>query len=166
MTGPAMTPPPPTPTIASAPQAVAITPESATATRPGGVTFACVLSIVLGAFGVVAGLVVMLVASLIGSIVGAVMGSSAPTTLGAGIGLMIGLFPMAMGVLGIVAGTQGLKGASWARWTMVVLFALGALFTVGGFAAVLPLAITALDVVAIVMLTNAQATSWFNALAR
>jgi len=129
--------------------------------RPGGVTFACVSCIVLSALGVLFGLFIMLLGSIIGAIVGTATGFGGATGLGASIGLILGVIPLAMGVLGIVAGAQGLKGASWARWTMVALFGLGALLTVGGIAADFPLAVTAIDVVAIVMLVNGQANAWF-----
>lgn len=117
------------------------------------------LSIVLGALGTLGGLLVMAFSSFFSLI--PVAGKFL-----AAAGFILSFPLVIIGVLGIVAGAQGLRGASWARWTMVVLFAIGALSSLPAFAAVLPLAITVADIVAIVMLVNAEATTWFEQVAR
>lgn len=141
-----MTPPPAQP---PSPPAWALTPEAPRAPeRPGGVTYAGVLAIALGALGCLWGLAAFVLSSAIALIpfIGPIF---------APFGLFLGLVFMAMGALGIVAGAQALQGQTWARWTLVVLFAMGAL------AGLSTLVVAALDVVAIVMLVKADATAWF-----
>jgi TRAP-type uncharacterized transport system fused permease subunit len=70
---------------------------------------------------------------------------------------MIGLFTVAMGVLGIVAGAQGLQGQSWARWTMVGLFGAGVLMGLG------TVLVSIVCVGAIVCLVTQPANDWYNA---
>ena len=140
-----MSPPPPP---AYAP-VTAVSPESGpgAAARPPGVTYACVLSIVLGCLGAMAGLFVLAFSAAFAAF---------PVVGLFGVFFaFFGILFLAMAAVGIVAGVQGLKGADWARWTMVVLFGVGAL--VGLSTLVVP----ALNIVAIVMLVNAQATAWF-----
>lgn len=116
--------------------------------RPGGVTYACVLSIVLGAMACVAALFILAFASFF-----ALIPFAGPAL--ASVGFLIAIIPAAVGVLGIVAGAQGLQGASWARWTMVALFGVGALM------GLTTLVIPALNILAIVMLVNQDAARWF-----
>ncbi|MHB8586525.1 MAG: hypothetical protein ACYDDF_11925 [Thermoplasmatota archaeon] len=128
--------------------------------RPGGVTFACILSIVLGILGIIAGATLFLVASALTALFGTLFGP----LIGAipfAAGTVLGGIPLGLGILGVVAGSQGLKGAEWARWTMVVLFAIGAVTMLPAFVSVLPLAIVVLNIFAIVYLVNAQASEWF-----
>lgn len=152
MTAPAA---PPEPAV-YAPSPTPVAPHHAPApVRPGGVTFACVLSIVFGSLGALGGLI--LVAG------GAAFAAAMPFigVFGA-VFAVLGVVFLAMGALGIAAGTMGLKGANWARWTMVVLYGLGALQSLLAFQAVFPLLIAALQITALVMLVNAPATAWFN----
>lgn len=116
--------------------------------RPGGVTYACVLSIVLGALGALAGVVLFAFATLFSLIpfVGVIFGA---------FGGLAGALVLGMGVLGIVAGAQGLQGAPWSRWTMIALFGVGAIFSFT------TLVVPALNVVAIVMLSLQPATTFF-----
>lgn len=142
-----MTPPPratlPPPPPMEAPEAY-----RAPSQRPGGVTYACILSIVLGAFGCLGGLVLLAVSGFYSLI--PVVGSIFAT-----FGLFLAVMVAGVGVLGIVAGVQGMNGQSWARWTLVVLLALGAL------TAITTLVVPALNITAIVMLVNADANAWF-----
>jgi RimJ/RimL family protein N-acetyltransferase len=123
---------------------------SAPTTRPGGVTFACVLSIVLGAIGCVSAFALLTYASFAGS-----LPYPGPPT--AELGALAALALAAFGVMGIVAGTQGLRGVAWTRWAMVALFGVGAAF------AITTLVIPALNVLAIVFLVQRDAVRWFEA---
>ena len=124
--------------------------------RPGGVTFACVLSIVLGSFGALGGLALLALGSAFTSVMPAL------GLLGA-MAAVLGLFVAAVGALGIAAGIVGLKGKAWARWTMVVLFGIGAAQFLLALPEVLPLVLVALEGSAIFFLVNGQASAWFGA---
>lgn len=117
--------------------------------RPGGVTFACVLSMAWGALGALFGLAVFAVGGFLGFI--PVVGPF----LAAG-SLFIGGPILAIGILGIVAGAKGMNGESWARWAMVVMFGLGA------FAMFATIVVAAANVTAIVMLVKKDAQEWFD----
>src|ERR1051326_1773339 len=118
MTGPALSPPPPElqppPPMVPPPMA----PVAAAPVRPGGVTYACVLSIVLGSLGALAGVALFTLAAFLSwiPVPGLFFGAS---------GGLLGPVCLAMRILGIVEAPRGLKGEPWTRWTMVVLFAIG-----------------------------------------
>lgn len=121
--------------------------------RPGGVTFACVLSMVLGALGIVAGFAIFLASaafSLI-PIVGPFF---------AIFGVMIAVISIAMGGFGVVAGSQAMQGVSWARWALVVLLAVGGVFSIQS------IVIPVLNIAGIIMLMNRDASEWFAAVGR
>lgn len=122
--------------------------------RPGGVTFAGTLAVVLAALGILGGLVVMSM--------GVAFASSVPIIgfLGA-FAVAIGMMVVAMGVLGLVAGVMALQGASWARWTLVVLYVLGALQGLAGMGAGVPLLLVPLNGVAVWLLVNEDASAWY-----
>ncbi|MEA3199925.1 MAG: hypothetical protein QOE90_1353 [Thermoplasmata archaeon] len=143
-----MTPPPAQPPRQPAWVTAPLASPHASPERPGGVTYAGVLAIVLGAIGCLWGLATFMLASVFSAIpfFGPIFAPFA---------LFFGVVFLAMGALGIVAGAQTLQGQAWARWTLVALFAMGAL------AGISTLVVTALDVVAIVMLVKADATAWF-----
>ena len=117
--------------------------------RPRAVTLACWLSIALGALAVLFGAGITLAAA-----VGAQLPEAA-TDLRA----IFGVFPFSTGALAILAGAQGLRRAPWARWTMIALFALGAVFAI--LAAPLGLVALALDAAGIALLAARPARAWF-----
>lgn len=141
--------------------------------RPGGVTFAGVLAIIYGALAAFGALMVMLFASVfVGFFQGFPWGDgSFSQALGAA-AVIVAFFIAGLAALLIHAGMQVMKGKSWARWTLVVVFALGALNGFGGLTMMMrggmdgvpSLLFPILDVVAIVLLLNAPAKAWFDAM--
>lgn len=137
--------------------------------RPPGVTFACVASIVYGSLAIaLAALSLLFLVAFTGAMAQATAGWMLvfwPAAILGWLGAILAVFALVVflpiGILGLVAGIHGLQGAAWARWMMVALYGLGALALAGGAMAVFPLALVALNVVAIVMLVNAPASEWF-----
>ena len=123
--------------------------------RPGGVTFACVTSIVLGALGILGGLLLFAWGAAFSII--PILGIFG--FLAAMAGVVVG----GMGALGVATGVAGLRGAPWARWTMVVLYVLGALLGLTSIAAGAPVLLVGLNGVALWFLLNEDANRWYAA---
>lgn len=113
----------------------------ATAQRPGMVTAAGIILIVLGAITLLFGAIFLLGAAIFTGAAGSIgeatdAPAGAATLLGAAGGLLIVLavLVLAWGVLDIVVGIKAMGGRSWARITGIVLGVIGALLSLGSLA--------------------------------
>ena len=113
----------------------------AAAQRPGLVTGAGVVLIVMGVLSLVIGLFAMLGAAMFA---GAAGGLGEPADTPAGVGNMMGAFAglivvfvlliLGWGILQIVAGVKAMGGRNWARITGIVVAIIGMLFALSGLA--------------------------------
>ncbi len=116
-------------------------PAVVTAERPGLVTGAGIVLIVMGVLTLIIGLFAMLGAAIFAGAAGS-LGETADAP--AGFGNMMGAFAglivvfvvliVAWGVLQIVAGVKAMGGRNWARITGIVVAIIGALFALSGLA--------------------------------
>lgn len=128
---------PPAPATWSTPTATGT--AVAPAQRPGLVTAAGVVLIVMGVLTLIIGLFAMLGAAIFAGAAGS-LGETADAP--AGFGNMMGAFAglivvfvvliVAWGILQIVAGAKAMGGRSWARITGIVVAIIGALFALSG----------------------------------
>lgn len=112
-----------------------------TAQRPGLVTGAGVVLIVMGVLTLIIGLFAMLGAAMFAGAAGGI-GETAEAP--AGVGNMMGAFAglivvfvvliVGWGILQIVAGVKAMSGRNWARITGIVVAIIGALFALSGLA--------------------------------
>jgi len=108
----------------------------AAAARPGMVTGAGILMIVIGALITLFGLLSLLVGGILGGAAGGLdfqapgLGSFAGAAAGALI--VFAVILLAIGILNIVAGANVFGGRGWARITGIVLAVILALFSLGG----------------------------------
>ena len=103
--------------------------------RPGTVTAASIILIVIGTLVSLLGLFVVLGGALISTIgEGRDLGVDLPGVTGAvgGIVAIIGAIVVAFGVIELVSGIFALLGRAWARILAIVIAALGALFALLG----------------------------------
>ena len=131
---PAAPPPAPPP---AAPQPVWQPPAAppARSPRPGTVTAASIILIVIGSLVSLLGLLVVLGGALIGTVGEKPdLGVDLPCVTGAvgGIVAAIGLIVVLFGVLELMSGIFALLGRSWARILALVIAGLGALFALLG----------------------------------
>lgn len=130
---------PPPPTSWPAPSAGG--PTVATAQRPGLVTGAGVVLIVMGVLTLIIGLFALLGAAIFAGAAGSI-GETAEAP--AGFGNMMGAFAgvvvvfvvlvLGWGILQIVAGAKAMSGRNWARITGIVVAIIGALLALAGLA--------------------------------
>ena len=90
--------------------------------RPGSVTAAAWILIVVGVLVALGGLLLLVAAGAVAGLLGGL----------AGLGLIAGILVLAIGVLHIWSGVSILGGKNWARIVGIVLGALGVLFAVLG----------------------------------
>lgn len=123
--------PPPAPMATGAAPAMAMPGP-----RPGILTAAGIVMIVIGALITVFGLLTLLVGGILGGAASSIdfqapgLGGFAGAAAGALI--VVALVMLAIGILDIVAGANVFGGRSWARITGIVLAAILALFSLGG----------------------------------
>ena len=124
---------PPTSPPPAAPQPVwqaAVAPP-ARSPRPGTVTAASIILIVIGTLVSLLGLLVVLGGALIGTLdEGQSLGVDLPGVTGAlgGVVAIVGLIVVLFGVLELMSGIFALLGRAWARILAMVIAGLGALF--------------------------------------
>ena len=109
-------------------------PSPVDSARPGTVTAAAIVMIVLGVVIALFGLLIVLGGALLGGAGGGVVGDRF-IDLPAGIGgffVAVGVIVVAFGVLDVLSGIYILPGRSWARILAIILAALGGLLAVAG----------------------------------
>ena len=105
---------------------------TAPASRPGPVTIAGIVLIVLGGLVALAGLAAFAVGNIVGGMFAfGTQGSSVAGAIG-GVVAVFAVILIAWGVLEVVTGIFTLSGQSWARITGIVLSIIGVLFSLGG----------------------------------
>ena len=125
-TAPAWTPPPAPPPAPVAP------PE-----RPGSVTTASIMLMVIGVLVTLFGLFFLLVGTLLGGVLDT---TTFPAEFGnlrnsiAGIFAVIGIIVAGFGILEVLSGIFMLSRRSWARILAIILSVLGGLVSLGGVA--------------------------------
>jgi len=129
---------PPAPELAPAP-GWAPEPSPAAASvappvRPGAVTAASIVMIVIGVLVAVLGLLIVLAGSLLSGVGGTTFSgqfANFPAAV-AGLIVVIGAIFVAFGVLEVFSGIYLLRGRPWARITAIVLIVLGGLISLSG----------------------------------
>jgi hypothetical protein len=164
-----------TPAPAAWPAATAGSTAVTTVARPGLVTAAGVLLIVLGVLTLIIGVVGLLGAAMFAGAAGS-LGETADAP--AGFGNMMGAFAglvvvfviliFAWGVLQIVAGAKSLSGRNWARITGIVIGVIGVLLFLAGLAnpdagGGLIVSIVIAAAYAFIVIALAMGGSWFRA---
>jgi hypothetical protein len=102
--------------------------------RPGSVTAAAIVLIVIGGLVALLGLLIVLAGSLLSGVGGTAFSgqfANFPAAV-AGLIVVIGAIFVAFGVLEVFAGIYLLPGRPWARITAIVVSVLGGLVSLGG----------------------------------
>lgn len=140
---PAGTPPTETPPAPAPAPAPAWTPPAAPPpapvgppARPGSVTTASILMIVIGVLVTLLGLLFVLFGTLLGGAGGTTFSGQFGdlTTAMAGVFAVIGIIVAGFGILEVLSGIYMLSGRSWARILAIILSVLGGLVSLGGVA--------------------------------
>ncbi|HVM24125.1 MAG TPA: hypothetical protein VM253_01835 [Candidatus Limnocylindrales bacterium] len=122
----------------SVPSADYAAPPTPAPTRPGTVTAAGIILIVLGAFTLLLGLLLLIGVGLFAGAAGAIPAEAEMPGIGGLMGAFAGaififtLIVVGFGVLQLLSGIKVLGGRNWARITGIVVAALGALFALAG----------------------------------
>ena len=123
--------------------------------RPGSVTTAGVLAMIIGVIGALGGAVLIATAS--SADLRADSGES-PETL-----RTVGIIAVVVCVAMIVTGRQTLKGRRWARWALSLLFLVGVVGGVAGGVSTESMVGLAICALALIMLWTPGARRWFAA---
>jgi hypothetical protein len=164
--------PPPAPTPSQQWSAPASGPVVPAAARPGSVTAAGVILIVIGILTLLLGLLVLLGGALFAGAAGGAL--EFPDTPGvpagmvgafAGFFLVFAVIVLAWGAIQILAGIKVMSGRGWARITGIVLAVIGILLSLGGLAGGEPsstiISVVLIAANAFVIWALASSGSWF-----